>query len=82
MFLDRNDFLITLLLLLILFHITFGSDMLSSSITFMILRKATPVKETSIILFGIIYKQLRCEKYFYRMFIIAKGNYHVKNPLY
>ena len=37
------------------------------------IEETSAVKKISIILFGIKYKQLRCENYFYPVFIIVRG---------
>ena len=79
MFLERNDFVMTLWLLSILFQIPFGSDMLSSCIQFMVYRKATSVKNLCYIIWYL--KRNKCAvKLFYSVFNIAKGIDHVMNP--
>ena len=51
--LERNEFVMTLLLFSIIIQLPFGSEILSSCIKFMVYTKATPVKKTSVMLFGI-----------------------------
>ena len=53
MFSNRNDFFTKILLLFILFQLTFGSGMLYSCITFVVKIKSTPVEKNSVILFGV-----------------------------
>ena len=45
------------------------------------IEETTSVKETSIILFGNKYKQLRCENSFYRVVIIVSGTTTTYIPL-
>ena len=53
LFSERNNLVVTILLFISLFHISFVSDITSSCIPFVVYRKATPFNKTSVILFGI-----------------------------
>ena len=55
-----------------------------TSITLCGIEEMTTAYKTSIIIlvFGIKEKQLRCEKHFYCLFIISRGNDHFMNPFY
>ena len=45
------------------------------------IEETTAFKKTSTIIFGIKYKQLRCEKYLYHVFIIVWGMTASQNQL-
>ena len=80
MFLERYDFVMTLVLFYLFFQNPYGSDMLSSCIKFLDIEETNPAKKTSIVLFGIKYKQLHYEQKIYCVFIIVKGNDHATKP--